>query len=97
MLGPAGTLGKGGAAISPGGLLDVTAYAGGYNLTTGVLSGGRTSSFAPDVNGSVNVVGGAVAATGTNSTFTIGGNLAMSGGSLNYNLGDIVAVPQRRT
>ncbi len=94
-LGPAGTLGTGGATLAPGAVLDVSAYngGGGYSLTSGVLTGGRTSSYATNVNGSLNVVGGALGASGSNSTMTINGNLGMSGGSLNYNLGDIVAVP----
>jgi autotransporter-associated beta strand protein len=91
-LGPAGTLGAGGATLAPGTLLDVSAYGSGYSLTSGVLTGGRTSSFATDVKGSLNVTSAGVAAS-ANSTLTIGGNLGMSGGSLNYNVGGIVAVP----
>ncbi len=92
-LGPAGTVGSGGVTIASGGVWDVSAYGGVYNFTSGVLTAGRTSSPATDINGSLNVNGAALAWPGSNSTMTLSGSLAMSGGSLNFNSGDLVALP----
>jgi fibronectin-binding autotransporter adhesin len=93
-LGPAGTVGTGGVTIVPGGVLDVSAYgSSGYSFSGGVLTAGRTSSPATDINGSLNVSGAVLSPTGSNSTMTFSGSLAMNGGTLNYYLGDLVALP----
>ena len=92
-VGPAGKLGTGNVTITPGALLDLSAFStSGYTLASGAIIAGRTSSPATDVNGSLNVNGGALAPAGS-STMTISGSLSMTGGSLNYNLGGIVALP----
>ncbi len=88
-----GNLGTGNKTIVPGGVLDVSSFPSGYNLTSGVLTAGRTSSFATDINGSLNVTNATLTPSTSNSTMTISGSLAMSGGSLNYSPGDIFAVP----
>jgi fibronectin-binding autotransporter adhesin len=93
-LGAAGTVGSGGVTIASGAVWDVSAYgSGGYNFTSGVLTAGRTSSFATDINGNLNVNSAALAWPASNSTMTLGGSLALSGGSLDYNPGDLVALP----
>ena len=81
ILGQTGTLGSGNITVSPGALLDVSAYSGGYNLNSGVLTVGRTSSLGTDINGSVNVQNAALSLAGT-ATFS--GGLALNGGTLNY-------------
>ena len=87
-LGAAGTLGSGGLTIVPGGVLDVSAYAGGYNFTGSTLDAGRTSSPATDVNGSLNVTNAVLTQAASNSTLTISGSLAVSGGTVSYLPGD---------
>ncbi len=84
-------LGTGNTRILPGGLLDTSSIASGFNLNSGVLTAGRTSSFATDVNGSLNLTTATLNPSTSNSTMTISGSLAMSGGSLNYSPGNIFA------
>jgi autotransporter-associated beta strand protein len=92
-LGAAGTLGSGGLTIVPGGVLDTTAYGGsGYNHSGGALTAGRTASFDNDINGSININNTSIILPSTNSTLTISGSLGGSGGTLNYGVGDVVAV-----
>jgi fibronectin-binding autotransporter adhesin len=81
ILGQTGTLGSGNITVSPGALLDVSAYAGGYNLNSGVLTVGRTSGPNTDVNGSLNVQNAALSLIGT---ATLSGGLALNGGTLDY-------------
>ena len=81
ILGQTGTLGSGNITVSPGALLDVSAYPGGYNLNSGVLTVGRTSAPSTDINGSLNVQNAALSLAGT-ATFSVG--LALNGGTLNY-------------
>ena len=55
-LGATGTLGNGNVMIKNGGVLDVSAYGNtGYTVGAGVLTAGRTSSFATDIKGTLNV------------------------------------------
>jgi fibronectin-binding autotransporter adhesin len=93
-LGPAGTLGSGNLAINPGGVWDVSAYgAPGYTFSGGVLTAGRTASPATDINGTLNVQNASLyVANGSAGTMTISGGLGLSGGTLNYAVGDLVAV-----
>ncbi len=46
-IGPAGNLGTGNVTITPGAVLDVSAFGSGYNLTSGVLSAGARVPPAP--------------------------------------------------
>jgi autotransporter-associated beta strand protein len=75
-------------AIAPGALFDVSAP-GSFTLGAGkVLSGGRPFSPAADIFGSL-ISGGVVniAGQGVPGIFTINGNLSLTGGTLNYDLG----------
>jgi autotransporter-associated beta strand protein len=86
-------LGNGNLTINPGGVLDVSAYGGGgYTVAAGVLSAGRTASFATDINGTLNVNNAALTQSAANSTMTISGGLALSNGTVAYNAGDLIAV-----
>ena len=93
-LGATGTLGSGGVTITPGGVLDVSAYngSGGYNFFAGVLTAGRTASFATDINGSLNVTNAGLAQAGSNSTMTINGNLSLTSGTVNFYSGDTISL-----
>ena len=96
-LGPAGTLGSGNLTINPGGVWDVSAYgAPGYTFSGGVLTAGRIASPATDINGTLNLQQCAVnVANGSAGTMTISGGLGLSGGTLNYAAGDLIAVGVR--
>jgi fibronectin-binding autotransporter adhesin len=93
-LGPAGTLGSGNVTIAPGSVLDVSAYGGGGNYSLGncVLNAGRTGFPATDINGALNASNITLTQAGSNSTMTISGSLAMSGGTVNYYPGDTIAL-----
>jgi fibronectin-binding autotransporter adhesin len=92
-LGATGTLGSGNVTINSGGVLDVSAYgSGGYNFGAGVLTAGRTASFATDIKGSLNVTNAGLAQAGSNSTMTINGNLLLTSGTVNYFSGDTIAL-----
>jgi fibronectin-binding autotransporter adhesin len=99
-LGALGTLGNGPVlTVSPGALLDVSAYgSAGYNLfdySVGVLTAGRTSSFATDINGTINLAGGTIAVVGPSAagTLTISGSLNLSGAeTYAYVPGDEIAL-----
>jgi fibronectin-binding autotransporter adhesin len=97
-LGASGTLGSGNTTINPGGVLDTSAYngSGGYNYTSGVLTVGRTdSSFLTDINGSLNLKPNAtlsVAGAGIAGEATITGSMNLSGGTITYDAGDLVAL-----
>ncbi len=92
-LGATGTLGNGNVTIKNGGVLDVSAYGNaGYTLGAGVLTAGRTSSFATDVSGTLNVNNAAMTQPAANSTMTISGGLALSNGTVAYNAADLIAV-----
>ncbi len=92
-LGATGTLGSGNLTINPGGVLDVTSYSsGGYTFGAGVLTAGRTASFATDINGNLNVTNAALAQTGSSSTMTISGSLSLTSGTINYYSGDTISL-----
>ena len=97
-LGPAGTVGSGNLTIKPGGVWDVSAYGpAGYTFSAGVLTAGRTSSPATDINGTLKVQNAAIsvangAPSGSAGTMTISGGLGLNGGTLNYAAGDLIAV-----
>ena len=97
-LGPSGGLGSGGLTLVPGTVLDVSAYGSlGYSFTGGVLTAGRTASFATDVNGTLNLqnatlnVAGAPSGSGNAGTLTLSGGFGLGGGTLNYVAGDQIA------
>ena len=92
-LGATGTLGGGNVTINAGGVLDVSAYGNaGYTFGAGVLTAGRTASFATDINGTLNVNNATLTQPSANSTMTISGGLALSNGTVAYNAGDQVVV-----
>ncbi len=92
-LGASGTLGNGNVTINPGGVLDVSAYGNaGYTFGAGVLTAGRTASFATDINGTLNVNNAVLTQPAANSTMTISGGLALTNGTVSYNAGDQIAV-----
>ena len=94
-LGAAGTLGSGNLTIAPGAVWDVSAYgSSGYTFGGGVLTAGRTASFATDINGTLNVNNATinVAGAGNVGTLTISGSLALSSGTLAYVSGDQIAL-----
>ena len=62
---------------------------------TGVLTAGRTASFATDINGTLNVNNATLTQPSANSTMTISGGLALSNGTVAYNAGDQVVVGGR--
>ena len=87
------TLG-GNLTINPGSVLDVSALAGGYIFGGGVLTAGRTSSFATDIKGNLNVNNATigVASSSASGTMTISGSLGLSNGTLAYVGGDQIAL-----
>ncbi len=92
----AGSLGTGGGlVVAAGAMADVSSYGGnGYPVVGSVLVAGRASSFATDINGSVNVQNSLVspAGAGTVGTMTINGSLDLSGGTIAYDSGDQIAL-----
>ena len=89
----AGTLGSGVTTVTPGGMLDLSAFgSGGYNFNSGTLAGGRSGSLGTDINGSLNVNGSAVIQASPSSTMTINGGLALNGATLGYNPGGQIAI-----
>ena len=95
-VGAAGTLGTGNLTVTPGALLDVSAYGtAGYtlNLAGGTFSAGRASAFATDINGTLNLQSATMNLAGGNTgTLTVaGGGFGLSGGTLNYQMGDVIA------
>ena len=76
-------------SITPGALFDVSGLSGTFTLGSGqTLNGGRASNPATDVKGDV-ISGGTINPGGasTAGTLTINGNLSLTGGTLNYDLG----------
>ena len=92
-----GNLGTGNVTITPGGVLDTSSYSSpGPTLftTAGILSAGRTSSPATDINGSVTLQNATISIP-TGGTLTVAGNLSFgtaSNGSDTYNYapGDLI-------
>ena len=92
-IGPLGSLGPTNVTITPGGVLDVSAFGpSGYTFSNMTITAGRTSSFGTDINGNVNM-SNATVAPAAQATMTIAGNLSMNG-SVNYSFvpGDQIAV-----
>ena len=86
-----GSLGSGTLGITPGAVLDVSNFGGGGYNFSGVLSTGRTSSYATDINGTINLNGATLnlpaAAT---AVLTVSGSLGGSGAAWNYTPGSQV-------
>ena len=93
LLGATASLGTGNVTVNPGALLDVSALGPfGFNVSNMTLTAGRTSSFATDINGSVNMSSATIAPT-PNGTMTIAGNLSLNGNvTYSYATGDRIAV-----
>ena len=76
--------------VLPGAVFDVSALTSGsfQLLSFQTFQAGRTSAFATDVTGNLSDAGGTliVAGTGTAGTMTIGGDLAVNGGKLLFDL-----------
>jgi autotransporter-associated beta strand protein len=95
-LGPAGTLGSGNLSINSGGVLDVSAYGGGYSYSGTAVAAGRSGAPATDIKGTLNLsnIAAISVAGGSNSgTITISnGGLGLSGGTWNYAAYDRIAM-----
>ena len=92
----AGTLGGGVTVVTPGGVLDLSAFgSGGFNFNSGTLVAGRSGLLGTDINGTLNVNGPAVILANPNSTMTISGGLALNGATLGYNPGGQIAFGRR--
>ena len=91
LIAPSGSLGTGNLAITPGAVLDTSSYSSPGPTLSGIISAGRTSSPATDINGSVTLQNATISPT-TGGTLTIGGDLTFSGtGNVyNYAHGDLV-------
>jgi fibronectin-binding autotransporter adhesin len=103
-VGASGTLGPGNVTVSPGAALDVSAWGpSGYSFSNMTLIAGRTSSFAVDINGSINMTNGTIAVVSptvsgtvvspTVGFMTISGNLNLNANvTYAYGPGDRIAV-----
>jgi fibronectin-binding autotransporter adhesin len=90
----AGTLGSGNITVSPGGVLDVSAYGNsGYNFSGGQFTAGRSAPFATDVYGSLNLNHDVINLAGGNlGSMTVSGSMALSSGTMAYLAGDQIAL-----
>lgn len=93
-LGAIGTLPNGNVTVSQGAVLDTSAWdpVGGYSFSNMTLTAGRTSSFAADINGSVNM-SNATISPAASGTMTISGSLNLNGNvTYSYAPGSKIAV-----
>ncbi len=87
-----GALGVGNLTVASGGVLAVSNFTSGYNFAGGTLTAGRISNFATDIKGSINLNNTTVNWPGSNATMTISGSLGGGGATLNYAVGDSMAL-----
>jgi autotransporter-associated beta strand protein len=96
-LGQTGTLGPGNVTVSPGAVLDVSAWnpAGGYSFNGVALTAGRTGPAATDINGSFSLSNGtlAVISPTASGSLTVSGSMNLSGNDVYpYVPGNLIAV-----
>jgi len=89
LIGSAAIASSSAITVAPGALLDVSGLSSTFTLgSSQSLSAGNLGGGATNLNGNLSSAGVInVAGAGTAGTFTINGSLALTGGTLNYDLG----------